>query len=121
MPVEDSAQRRAIRPPILSFSSDGIVYALDSLDTITRCTNRGLESGFYKKLLLIDADGRAFRVVDARRVRKLPPRNFGQFLGFIFGNPRWQVELELEPRSSKASLDEIKRLISNSFEKDSTW
>jgi len=72
-------------------------------------------------LLLIDADGDEFRVVNAQRVRTLPPKNFGEFLGSISGNPRWQVELEFEPGFSRVSFDEIKRLILNAFEKDRTW
>jgi len=121
MPREDPNRKATIRFPVLSFGTDGSLLALGSLDRITRCTKQGYKNGFYNGLLLIDADGDEFRVVNAQRVRTLPPKNFGEFLGSISGNPRWQVELEFEPGFSRVSFDEIKRLILNAFEKDRTW
>jgi len=122
VPGEDSASGKSIRFPALTFSADGILYAFDSLDRITTCTKRGYKTGFYKGLVLIDSDGTRFRAVDARHIRTLPPRSFGGLLEWLTGNPHWKVDLIFEAEASKASLDEVKQMISTAFRKnDETW
>jgi hypothetical protein len=112
-------ERGDIRFPALSFSRDGLLYALDSLDRISQATKRGVETGFYRNLTLIDSDATRFRVVDAQRVRTLPPRGFGDILGLLSGNPRWQVQLIFAADSQRVSMQEVKRLILDAFRKQS--
>ena len=49
----------------------------------------------------------------------LPPKNFGNILGFIEGNPRYEVELIFAPGPPNTiSLDDIRKLIFDSFRKE---
>jgi len=110
-----------MRFPVLSFSYDGLVYALDSLEPITQCTKLGFKDGFYRGLLLVDSERFSYRVLDARRVRTLPPRRFGDLLELLTGNPRWQVEFIFEPGASPISLEDVKSLIASSFKKQAGY
>jgi|SRR5215813_2376513 len=118
MAAQTSPVLKPIRFPVLSFGRDGEIYALDSLDPITRCTRLGFNNDFYRGLLLVDSDRLRHRVLDARRVRTLPPKRFGDLLGFLTGNPHWQVDFVFEPGPSAISLEDVKRLIASSFKKD---
>ena len=110
-----------MRFPVLSFSRDGLLYALDSLEPIKQCTKLGFKTGFYRGLLLVDSDRFRYHVVDARRVRKLPPRRFRYLLELLTANPRWEVEFTFEPGPSPISLEEVKSLIGSSFKKEAGY
>ncbi len=106
----------AIQFPALSFSQ-GLVGVITSLET--QCTKLGFKRGYYKNLTLVDSAGNQFHVVGARKIRRLPFRfRFGDFLEFLGGNPRWEVELIFEPTSSRITADEVKNLLFRSFRKD---
>jgi hypothetical protein len=68
--------------------------------------------------VLIDSNSNKFQVVDAQKVRTVMKFKFGELLGLVTGNPRWQVQLIFAPGTTKISLDEVKSLISNSFKKE---
>jgi len=106
----------AIRFPAL-WSNQGLVYMIDTLDTMSQCTRAGFKSGGYRAAFLIDSDYHKFEVVDARKLRTLFSFSMFDLLGLLEGNPRWQVELVLGP-PKKSSLAEAKQLISNSFKKE---
>jgi hypothetical protein len=98
---------------------DSVVRREESISELNRCTKRGLRNGYYDALLLVDEQGRRFNVSGARRLRMLPPKSFGHILGFIEGNPRYEVELMFAPGPPTAiSFDDIRKLIFDSFRKE---
>ena len=113
---------RSIQFPALAFSQ-GFVYALTSLDRITRCSKLTVKKGLYKNLLLVDASSKRFQIVGAKKIRTLIDFSFGWFfLGLLFGNPRWQVELIFAPGPPlQISIDEVKNLIFDSFTKEEDY
>jgi hypothetical protein len=118
-----SSMINRVQPPVLVFGQN-LVNLERFLPNLAICTRRGLESGFYNDLLLVDRSGAALRTVGARKIRTLPPRlGVGSLLGYLEGNPRYEVELVFSPEPpSKKSLDEIKKLIYDSFAKErSSW
>jgi hypothetical protein len=74
-------------------------------------------------LLLVDASSKRFQIVGAKKIRTLIDFSFGWFfLGLLFGNPRWQVELIFAPGPPlQISIDEVKNLIFDSFTKEEDY
>ena len=118
MAAESPPGAKPIRFPVLSFSRDGLVLALDSLEPISRCTKLGFKNGFYNGLILVDSDRFRHRVAHARRVRTLPPTRLRDVLDLLTGNTRWQVEFIFDPGSTLVSLEEVKSLFSSSFKEN---
>jgi hypothetical protein len=108
----------SIQFPALVFSQN-LLEVVGSMDEITQCSKLGFEEGFYKNMVLIDFNSKRFEVVGAEKVGRLPLRfRFRDFLGVVSGNPHWRVRLIFAPASFRISLDEIKNLILDSFEKE---
>ena len=112
------ASKTMLAFPVLTFSQN-LVNRRESISELTRGTKRGLKNGYYDALFLVDEQGRRFNVTGARRLRILPPTNFGDILGFIEGNPRYEVELMFAPGPpTTISLDDTRKLIFDSFQKE---
>jgi hypothetical protein len=107
----------SIRFPALT-SSQGLIHVINSLEAISQCTRLGFKSGYFKNLLLIDSSGNRFQIVGAKKVRTVFNFNFGELLGLVTGNPRWQVDPIFAPGSTRISLAEVKNLIADSFERE---
>ena len=117
----ESPVQPTIKFPVLEFGQ-GLVNVVESLDYITNCRKRGYTNGWYKGLVLVDAESRLFRVLGARKLKTLPFNfTFRDFLEALGGNPRYQVELVFAPNTSRISLDKVKKLISESFRKEKNF
>jgi len=114
-----SPNSELIRFPALSFDQ-GWLGVIESMDGLSRPSRLGVKKGFYSRVVLVDSNGNRFQVVDAKKVRTLFSFSFRAFLGLIGGNPIWQMELKLGP-PAKASLDEVKQLISDRFKSNEEY
>jgi hypothetical protein len=106
----------SIRLPTLSFAKDSLL-AIDSLDLLTRPSKLAVRRRFYEHLLLVDSALNGFRVTSCKKLRTLIPFRFGMLLEWLFGNPRWQVELTFDS-GRKVTLDEVKHGIAADFERN---
>jgi hypothetical protein len=106
----------SIRFPAFSFAPH-LFTVINSIGAINKCTKLGFKNGFYRGLILVDSDGKKFEALSARRIRTLvsSPK---QLFGLLSFNPYWQVEILFSPASRKVSVDEVKRLILDSFQKE---
>jgi len=97
-----------------------LVQSIDSLDRINEWSNLALKKGFYKGLSLIDSVGHEFQIIGARKIRMLSPKPaFGSILGYLTGNPHFQVELIFAPGPPvRLSLEQVKQIIFDSFRKE---
>ena len=104
--------------PALTFNQ-GWVEVAQSTEEFRRGSRLGIKSGAFKKLLLVDSRGNAFRVEDVRKIRTLLPRfRVGDFLEYAFGNPRWEVKFIFVPGDPPhISLEQLKLLLRDSFKK----
>ena len=104
--------------PALSFSR-GLVLLIDSTDNITRCTKLGLKKGFYQDLVVVDSNSYRFQAVDAREVRRLRFKfSLRGFLSFLDRNPDLEIEIFFESSPAKMSVEEVKKMIFNSFRRE---
>jgi hypothetical protein len=107
-----------IRFPAFWFSQN-LVDIISSLDDVTQCTKATLRKGFYKGLVLVDSERRKFEVIGARKIRTVPFKwNFRNVFNLLSGNPQYQVGFSFRPNPAAMTLQEIKDLISDSFEKE---
>lgn len=107
----------SIRFPAL-WASQGLVSVIQSIDEVNVCTKAAFKSGIYKRLVLIDSELRKFKVASARKARILFKLSVFDLLGMLEGNPRWRVDLVFRPNPEPVSLDEVKKIIFSSFEKE---
>ena len=118
--VMDEENPQPVRFPALGFKK-GWLYAIGSMDDISRSSRRGFRKGTYKNLLLVDFIGNTFHVTGARKIGTLVRFDFGSLLGLVTGNPTWQVELTFA-FDGHATLDRVKALIVECFkEKKDYW
>lgn len=105
--------------PVLTFSQN-LVRREESMSDLTKCTRVALKKRFYDGLKLIDSQGLRFDVIGAKKIRLLPPKpQFGHILDYMTGNFRYQVELLFAPGTPvHISLEEVKKLIFDSFKKE---
>ena len=70
---------------------------------------------------MVDSASNRFQVIGAKKIRTIVGFSFGNLLGLLSGNPKWEVELTLA-QPSRISLEEVRKLISNSFrEHEDYW
>jgi len=98
--------------------SQNLVGSINSLHR--ECSRLALRKGFYKNLRLIDSMSHEFQIADVRKIRMLPPKpSFGSVLGYLTGNPHFQVELIFAPEPPETlSLAQVKDIIFNSFRQE---
>lgn len=105
-----------LKYPIIWFSQD-LVDIGQSEDNITICTKAALHSDFFKRLLLVDSEGNALKVCNAKKICGVGP-----FWGYnIFLNQRIKVELITEGEPFFVSVDEVKKYIFKSFQNWHGW
>lgn len=103
-----------IKYPVVAFlKGRGIHFARNEAD-LTICSSRGLNSGFYDGLNLIDSEGSSFVVLGAKKVG---------YFGFLWGlsltyGQRIQVELNITESSKGLTIDDLKQKILFNLEKD---
>lgn len=102
----------ALAYPVLGFSQGHVITVRDE-ETLTTAGKRGLKSGWFDKLYLVDADGRGYPVKKAEQSGYVPP-----FLGFrLFDTRKIRVALTLgEPED--LGLDEVKERLYRVFDRD---
>ena len=99
-------ERPAIALPAVAVSRGNSFLVLRALDSLHRCSRLALVNGYYADLVLYDAAGRAWPVIDATPARRLTP--LGRWLARTVYNPRVAVRVRYaEPR--RYDLAELKR------------
>ena len=77
-------------------------------------TRAGIKNGMFKDLLIVDSAMMAFRIKDAKKVHGI-----GLFGGWnIFLNQKIRVELEIQEKPTKITMEEVKQKVLQSF---SAW
>lgn len=108
------ANAGAIRWPAVTLSQ-GILRVTQALDTTA--TSVGLRNRAFDHMLLIDSEGKEYRVCGAERMRMLLPRGshlISDLLGILSGNPRFVVRLKLsDERPRFLSASQLKEMILN--------
>ncbi len=118
MDAVSSQSSTSIRFPALSFSQ-GWLSTVDSMERMTRSSRSGFKKGLHKSLVLVDSSGNQFQVVSAEKVRTFVD-GFGSLLGLLTGNPSVTVKLTFAS-TGHISLEDLKKLISESFEKQEDY
>ena len=103
--------------PALGRLANGILDVLPTAEHLTLNTASGLKGGFYTGYELVDANGRWFRVVSARKLHGVGP--FGGYNPFL--GQKIRVELEIEDSRREASLEEVRGLVVSEFASSSSW
>jgi hypothetical protein len=101
--------------PALGFSQDYVIL-IKSCESFGKATKRGVRSGFFDMLLLVDSVGSRFRVVSVSKVRTLAT-SVGEVADLLLGNPHWQIKVILK-KDGALSLEAVKKLIIDSFKKE---
>ncbi|SFQ59901.1 hypothetical protein SAMN05444144_109142 [Flavobacterium akiainvivens] len=57
--------------PALAFPNDGILHLASKPNDLIICNSKGFKNGFYNNLMIIDATGKSFRVLNAQKTRKV--------------------------------------------------
>jgi hypothetical protein len=111
----------AISYPALRFQRD-LVNVVRGEQDLSRATRLGLKGGWLDNQLIVESTGRALKVISARKVRILPPKlAVGSLIGYIFGNPTYEIELIFDQPITHLSVEEVKRLVFKSFHDDPGW
>jgi hypothetical protein len=106
--------------PALTFNR-GWLLAVDSADCLSRSSRLGFKRRYWEDLVVVDSASNRFQVIGAKKIRTIVGFSFGNLLGLLSGNPKWEVELTLA-QPSRISLEEVRKLISNSFrEHEDYW
>lgn len=102
----------ALAYPVLGFSQGHVITAREE-GTLTTAGKRGLKSGWFDKLVLVDADCKSYPVKKAEQAGYVPP-----YWGFrLFDTRKIRVALTLgEPKD--ISLDEVKQRLYRVFDRD---
>jgi hypothetical protein len=95
------------RFPVLGLSR-GHLIAFRDLDALTTCGEAGLKSGFFKDLVLLDAEGNKYKVTGTRNLGAAGP--FGGFR--LLRSRKIRIDLDLAA-PEKLSLEEAKQWVSN--------
>jgi len=107
-----------IKFPLLAFSKDAVTLEHD-FGNLCRCSRLGFEKGYYDGLMIVDVDGKMFTVNAARKLKVLTPSfSVRSILGFLTGNPRYQVELIFSPSSLLVNEREVKEMLSDSIRRN---
>ncbi len=95
-----------IRVPYLIFS-EGIITPEKSL--VLTCTALALKNGFFLNALIIDSNRNVFKVKNAKIINR---ETFPWWLKISFiWNPKFLVDLNLQPEHSKISLKQMKNKV----------
>lgn len=107
----------ALKFPILAFVRD-MVFPVRSQEEATQCTKYALNSGYFSGQILVDSDGVAIEVKEARKLHGI-----GALWGYdIFLNQRIKVEIELEAHSEQLlSLHAIKGRVLKALRGPQEW
>lgn len=106
------ATTTALAYPVLGFSQGHVITVRDE-NTLTTAGKRGLKSGWFDKLFLVDADCRGYQVKKAEQAGYVPP-----YWGFrLFDTRKIRVALTLsEPMD--VGLDDVKQRLYRVFDRD---
>lgn len=103
-----------LRFPVLSFSNPSIIEVVTSMSELTTCTSKALKDGYYTNLKVVDVELNEFTVESARKIR--PIDSVWNYIFFL--NQKIRVELVVPNLPRKITLDDLKKLVSESF---SSW
>ena len=103
----------SINFPVICFNKYSF-YIVENLDKLTTSTKAGLKNKLYTDLTIIDSSGIHHKVKNAEKL-------FG--LGFLWGynvflNQKIKVKLNFSESVSNISLQEVKKMIIQYFQKD---
>lgn len=102
--------------PVLTVAN-GMIQSAKDMDELTACSPGGLKSGAFRGMKIIDSNGKAVKVVDARKAGYRGP-----FFGFrLFLPRRLRADLSLGPMLGVVSLEELKAELKAQFRKDRSW
>lgn len=103
-----------IKYPVIAFAKGGVIHFARNEDDLIICSTRGLKTGFYNGLNIIDSEGNSFVVQEAKKV------GYAGFLwGFslIFGQ-RIRVELIFRDAKKYYSMEDFKEKILKQLNKN---
>lgn len=102
--------------PVLRFGRGMVFPAIDQAQ-LTECTKTALQKGFFSGLILVDSDGKAWKIKTARKLHGIGP-----FLGFnVFLNQKIRVELIPEGEPFEMSAAELKARVLECFRGAQEW
>jgi hypothetical protein len=93
--------------PVLAIAGERSFSLARTMQNLTTCTALGLKHGYYHGLLLVDSDGKAFKITDAVMLHGVGP-----FWGFnLLGGRLIRVELVPEPEPIGIPLQRVKDIV----------
>jgi len=105
-----------LRYPVLRLSK-GMIFPARNVEELTQCTMTALRNGFFNGLILIDSDGKKFRISGARKLRGVGP-----FFGFnIFLNQRVEVALMASGPEESVDTEEVRRPVLGALRGKQGW
>ncbi len=108
-------ERSAIALPAVAVSRGDSFLVVRALDLLHRCSRVALVNGYYTDLVLYDAAGQAWQVIDATPARRLT--GLGRWLARTVYNPRVAVSVRYaEPRPY--DLAELKHELTALIDRD---
>ncbi len=94
-----------------------MVFPARNIEELEQCTMPALRNGFFNDLFLIDSDGKALQISEARKLRGVGP-----FFGFnIFLNQRIQVALIASGHEKMVGVEEVRRLVLSAIRGKQKW
>lgn len=102
--------------PILYFSQ-GLANVAYRPAELTSCTRAALRGGFYRRMLIVEASGRSYRVAEAREVpQRGPVRRLLAALGQVI-----LVELVSDGPPFQSGVDDVRSKVQRSFRRWGGW
>ncbi len=103
--------------PIIAFSQ-GLIFIFRNMEELTTCGTLALKNNFYNGMVIYDSEGKEFEVIKAKKIGHVGP-----FFGFrLFHSRKIRVSLELKEKTSKISLEQLKKKICDMIDqKKSFW
>lgn len=99
--------------PVLAIKNQ-VVHVYHDDDALSQCSRTALSNGWFKNLILIDAELRRFTVRHATKVGTV-----GALWGFdVFLNQRLRVSLQLVGLEEKLSLEQVKGMLQRAIDAD---
>lgn len=100
--------------PIISYSTKGILKYARYPDDILKSNTHLLKKGAFEKLIIIDSEGRKYKVNNAKKNR--PYGIFWGFPPFLYQNII--VDLKVDGKIEELTLDDFKKEFSKMYKKD---
>lgn len=98
----------SLRFPVMCFN-DNVFISKPSEEVLTASPTSAVLGGWFKKMLIVDSDGQAHFVRDAKKLERVRPlwgrSSYGGF-NWMWGIVR--VELEFEGEPFQISVDEVR-------------